>query len=208
MEEQKFCFIFGSFTSTSSRRPDSDLDLLCNRGVKANDIRKVLLKKYPDLPTNTRLDINYVDPINGLIEHPICYWQNDKLLELFNNSNVNVVTKRRYDIGAYLRDPDKNMFRQKLLSSISIKFSNINYSKVIDRHYGRSNFLQVLKSLEPDESRLYEKLYEKKWILHESCSSSFSIVRDTRQVVTNKEKYTFSQFMDKCLNYRKNEQNF
>lgn len=209
MDQERFCFIFGSYLSSKKIDKKSDIDLLCSKGITNNDVKKALLRRYPNLSLSTQLDINYVESVNGSIIHPICYWQDDKFEELFNDSATKIRAIRRYDIGAYLRDPNKSMFKQKLLSSNSIQFSNNNYSKVIDRHYGRDNFFDTIQSLQDDERKLYKKLYEKKWNLHKSCSNSFTIIRDKKRVIlgdTEKTQHTFTQFIDKCLNHRSNGQ--
>ena len=62
-----FCYIVGSFARTASkfRTPKSDNDILSSPNFDKYEIDCLLRRKYPDIPHNTKIDINYVLLINN-----------------------------------------------------------------------------------------------------------------------------------------------
>src|SRR5277367_6298847 len=169
----KFCFIFGSFAETSPklRSPDSDIDVLF-RNMDTCEVRSLLKKKYPKLPTNIKIDMIPAEVKNNEIRNVQCYWQNIKPLELHVHGDVKYtfVGEGEKNFSCCARDPKKQNLIDYLKSPLINLTKNRNLSHIIDKHYGSKNFLDAISSLPHDDQQLFSKLHESKWELTDQCT--------------------------------------
>jgi hypothetical protein len=210
MGENKFCYIFGSFAELGCklRTPESDIDILCDPNLDMCEARQLLFKRFPHLDRGIPIQLIYAKVDSNTITRDICYWQEGKFIELYNRHNIqyNINLQKKYDIGSYLRDPDRSMFRKHLRSS-SIEVLNKNYCTAVKSHYGVDNFLNTIRELEQDEEELWLSMYSEQWKLNDNCKGNFGIKytinRGSKEIIGESYSLGYKDFTYKCL--RKNE---
>jgi hypothetical protein len=203
--ENQFCYIKGSFAKTQPNLgTNSDIDLVCSPNVPPEEASEQLLKKYPQLPQDTKLDIEYSAPTpDKVVKYTSCYWQDDNLVELFNAQQLpyKFEGSKLTNTGALLRDPDKSKFKDYFTTSTWLTFKHINNKAI--KHYGEDNFMNLMGSLPEPERKLYHKLYSNNWRLAKPCQSSlkhtFMIDRTTKLVTNGVFTLNYDTFMQKCL---------
>ncbi len=129
------------------------------------------------------------------------------------NTNIN-------DFGAHLRDPNKfslftyfgmdlnskTILDKHVIENIS---TNMNYNRIIEKHYGHTNFLNVLRELNDAEFILIDSLKTANWRITPKCQGLFgafySISTKDKRVISkiNPDGMTYSEFMKHCVDYSK-----
>jgi len=156
--ESDFCFIVGSFayTAPNLRNASSDIDILSSENFSEEDIRRILLDKYPNLSKDVPLDISYRAPAN--LSFKIAYWQEEKCISLsLTNVKIHFI-KTPIDIPNALRHPDKREFINYVTTSETIDFYNTRGLLKSIRHYGEEDFWKVVVQLPTKE--LFIKAYQ------------------------------------------------
>jgi hypothetical protein len=159
-DKNKFCFIYGSFLQTMPylRRPDSDIDVMCNE-MDEWEAKRALEKKFGKIPRNVQIGVRNVWPNNGVIKFDSCYWQNKKPFEVYNQYGVkyNFMPKCARDIACFLRDPDKTQFGEHMKGN-EFKFLVKGYRNEIERHYGKQEYDREVSKLSGDKKDFFEMI--------------------------------------------------
>lgn len=201
--DNKFCYIYGSFVTTvpNLRRPDSDIDLLCSPGIDKCVVKAMIIKKYPNLPKKIPINITPIIPQNNTLIYNVCYWQSGNIMELFNVNNIKYIMKPNYlhDFSSYLRDPDKNKFKQYMKDNYQFVFTKYNYNNCINRHYGKENYDSIINNFPDAERILFNNLYKNRWKYNKKCGDTIVINTKNKTVNTAYFQTTYDEFTKICL---------
>ncbi len=122
-------FIVGLFAETAPnlRTPNSDIDVICSDNLNEKQIRNLIQAKFPNIPTDIKLDLIQSKPINGIIYFPYCYWQNDSYLTLLNNCDIQISSKiYGKTLTCMIRNPNKNDLHYYLNNNNTFEIINVN----------------------------------------------------------------------------------
>ena len=152
IDNNKFCYVVGSFAHTAPnfRTPKSDIDVLSSVDFDNYEIEYLIKQKYPDIPSNTKIDIHYAkpDPSNKKVTHRICYWQEKKYISLINNPSITLhIILDDKDLPSVIRNPNVTELIKYLNdpASIEIKLhTSIHIYRSIKRHYKKNNYISVV----------------------------------------------------------------
>jgi hypothetical protein len=219
LTQPRFCFIRGSFAETAPqlRRPDSDIDIICSENFTEQEIRLLLKQKYPDLPSDVKLDISHKTPKNGVINFKHSYWSPGPYIELTNGSGPgNLFHKVKVkniplpmDFINTLRDPNKQCFKSYLLMTPKIDITPTrptirvlpdSYMNAINRHYGLHHYVNAITGL--PEERILKQLYRRNWQINKKCSEDFKkiiLMPQFQLVLGSSHQLSYDHFLQKCL---------
>jgi len=202
-KSNKFCYIIGSFAITAPilRTPNSDVDIVCSNDMDEFEVRYYLNKKYPNLASNIKLDIQYIKPVDGKIIFGICYWQksiNKYSIELIRNNNFKLCPYiNEIDLATIVRHPNKSKVKEYIESNNNIKITNNNHChKSIKNHYGICDFKNTINN---SNLNYQEKNIIKNLLIYPNDYSTnkldrVSINKQKQIINVNNSTYTFYRF--------------